>query len=100
MTRIARACEAAWGIIFESQIRALQAIKQSNGELERADLEPIYNSVADMEEQFTFDHWAGYLLAPSTGLVEVGATGKLRTTELGDDFLEWLPNKGSLRRPY
>lgn len=98
LTRLQSLFESIWGIIFNSQIKALQAIKAA-GSLEKSALEPFFKEVqSDLPEHWTFDEWAEYLLVTSDLVTSDGKN--LVTSELGDDFLSWLPTKGGLRRAF
>lgn len=98
MTRISRACEGIWANIFQSQISALETIGTSGGSASSAKVKTLYDGVKEkLPEDFLFENWISFLV--TSGLVElVGRSVKL--TELGDDFLKWLPTKHPMKRSF
>lgn len=96
VSRLRTACEAIWGNVFQSQIDAMVFIEHTGGKTTKSEMERFYVA-SRYPEDFTFDVWLRYLV--NNDLVEV-ADDSVTVTDLGRDFIEWLPNKaGQVRAP-
>ncbi|MDB5507329.1 MAG: hypothetical protein JWR75_1967 [Devosia sp.] len=94
-TRMTRHFEAAWGIIFESQIRALQVAVSTEGKVDEINIRSLYES-SDYPVEFSFEDWVKF---PVGQLFATRGGQTFEITDLGREFLNWLPTKGALRRP-
>ncbi len=93
-TRLTRHFESAWGIIFESQIRAVQTVAGAGGAIDISTLRTLYDAVGYPPE-FSYEDWLNFPVAQYLAR-RVG--DQIEITDLGRDFLMWLPVKGALRR--
>lgn len=88
--RITAAFEAAYRVIFGSQIQGLRTLNERGGAVLEGEVRKYFEEVSakfpDVYGSFSFEEWLGFLLRQ--GLVERGA--KINITPLGIDFLHFL----------
>ena len=96
IARIGRMCESIWDNIFTSQIQALALLRRNGGTASASELESVYGAVDPAyPAEFGYDRWLNYLFANN---LVAQTDGTISLTDLGSDFLDFVPSKAHLQR--